>query len=250
MIGENLKYLRNKNKLSQNALAESLEIPRTTLGDYERGKTEPNIAMLVRMSSFFDVKIDELINSNLSLGKYEILKNQLMRVLAITMDENEAGNIELVESKAEAGYLDSYQNPEFIKELPKIKLPGFRGDTYRAFEIHGDSMLPMESGSIVIARYVESLEDIKDDKTYIVISKSDGLVYKRIKRDASSQRLKLISDNEIYLPYELDFSEIGELWQYHAHISFSDAKQRNQDKIESQIDDIQKKVTMIHNKYI
>ena len=77
MIGENLKYLRQKNHLSQQALSDALEIPRTTLGDYEREKTEPNITMLIKMADFFDIKVDELINSNLSLGKYEILKNQI-----------------------------------------------------------------------------------------------------------------------------------------------------------------------------
>ena len=178
MLDKNLKYLRNKNKISQQVLSEALSIPRSTLGDYERGKTEPNISMLIRLGEYFDIKVDQLIKEDLSLGEYEIMKTKLMKVLAITVDQGNEGNVELVDSKAEAGYLDSYQNPEYIRDLPKLQLPKLPSGTYRAFEIQGDSMLPMESGSVVIAAYVESLADLKDNRTYIVISQRDGLVYK------------------------------------------------------------------------
>ena len=47
------------------------------------------------------------------------------------------------------------------------------------FEIRGDSMLPLESSG-VISQYTEKLSDIKNDHTYVVIHKSDGIVYKRL----------------------------------------------------------------------
>ena len=250
MIGKNLKYLRNKHKLSQQGLSDILDIPRTTLGDYERSKTEPNIAMLIKMSKHFDVIVDELINKDLSHSEYEVLKNKVMRVLAITVNDENEGNIELVDSKAEAGYLDSFQNPEYIKELPRIQFPNIPRGTYRGFEINGESMLPIESGSIIIASYVERLDEVKDDKTYIVISKKDGLVYKRLRLDTTKNQLVLSSDNELYLPYTIDFEEVDELWQYYAHLSFSDSKTSNDIMMDSRINDIQKKVGDLHRKLI
>ena len=249
MIGKNLKYLRNKNKLSQQALSDILDIPRTTLGDYERTKTEPNIAMLIKMADHFDVKVDDLISADLSLSEYEVMKNKVMRVLAITVNEDNEGNIELVDSKAEAGYLDSYQNPEFIKELPRIQFPNIPWGTYRGFEIQGDSMLPIESGSIIIASYIENLNEIKDDRTYIVISSNDGLVYKRVKKDNENKQFVLSSDNETYLPYKLDFEEVKEMWQYYAHLSFSDAKASGGVLVDARINEIQKKLTELHQKF-
>ena len=47
MLAQNLKYLRKQFNLSQQELSEIFDIPRTTLGDYERGKTEPNVSNLV-----------------------------------------------------------------------------------------------------------------------------------------------------------------------------------------------------------
>lgn len=245
MLSKNLKYLRQKNKISQQGLSDALSIPRTTLGDYERGKTEPNIAMLIRMADFFDVNVDELVKQDLSHSDYEVLRTKVMKVLAITVDDDNEGHIELVDSKAEAGYLDSYYNPEYIKDLPKIKFPGIPSGTFRAFEIQGDSMLPVESGSVIITSYVESLEEIKEDKTYIVVSKSEGLVYKRLRRDQNNNKLILISDNDIYLPYELAFNDVDEVWQYYAHVSFSDDKKVVPTKLEVQMKDLQKRIMEI-----
>jgi len=223
--------------------------PRTTLGDYERTKTEPNISMLLKMANHFDVSVDDLVAKDLSLSEYEVMKNKVMRVLAITVDEDNNGNIELVDTKAEAGYLDSYQNPEFIKELPRIQFPNIPWGTYRGFEISGESMLPIEPGSIIIASYVENLSNIKDDRTYIIVSKKDGLVYKRVRVDNENKQLILSSDNEAFLPYKLDFEEVFEVWQYYAHLSFSDAKASSEIMTDARINEIQQKLAELHKKF-
>ncbi|MDA8693217.1 helix-turn-helix domain-containing protein [Saprospiraceae bacterium] len=248
MLGTNLKYLRKKKKLSQQDLSDVLEIPRTTLGDYEREKTEPNIAMLIRMAEHFDVKIDTLVTQDISHNDYEVMRNKDLRILAISVDKDNDSNIELVDSKAEAGYLDSYHNPEYIMDLPKISLPNIPKGTYRAFEIQGDSMLPIESGSVIICAYIENIKEIKNNKTYIVISKREGMVYKRVKLDADNQRLVLVSDNNLYLPYKIDYADIDEIWQYYAHVSFSDDPKEIGLKVEAQISDIQKKVSDLHQR--
>lgn len=249
MITNNLKYLRHKYKISQQALAEALEIPRTTLGDYERGKTEPNIEMLIKMSEHFEIQVDDLIRTDISHKDLEILRNKDLRVLAISVDHQNRENIELVDSKAEAGYLDSFQNPEFIRELPKLYVPTMPQGTYRAFEIQGESMLPMEPGSIVICEYKEKLTEIKEQKTYVVVSKHEGLVYKRLKINRSGHALTLISDNPAFAPYEIPFDEISELWQYYAHISFSDQPSQQSNNLDAKLDDIQRRVISIQQKF-
>ena len=246
MLGANIKYLRNKFKFSQQDLADKLGVPRSSLSDYERGHTQVSIENLINLSDIFDVKIDNLLRSNLSHRDLEILRNKDLRVLAISVDAENNSNIELVDTKAEAGYLESYADPEYIKVLPKIAFPNIPQGTYRGFEIHGDSMLPMESGTIVVCAYVEHLRDIKKDRTYVVISKSEGVVYKRVRPDFTTQKLVLISDNDNYLPYELPFNEIDEIWQYYAHLSFSDVKYRFNNMLEEKLQDIQKKLTEVH----
>ena len=248
MLSENLQYLRKKHKFSQQELANQLGLPRTTLGDYERGKTEPNIEMLIALADCFKVTIDALVRTNLQHLEFEIIKNKDIRVLAMTVDNDNKGNIELVDTKAEAGYLESFQDPEYIRDLPKINFPNIPSGTYRGFEINGESMLPMEPGTIVVSKYIEKLKDIKDNKTYIIISKEDGVVYKRVRNNKKQKALTLISDNELYLPYEIGYAEVAEVWEYYAHLSFSDLKVSFNEQLESKITDIQKKVTSIEQR--
>lgn len=246
LLQENLRHLRKKHGLSQQQLADALNIPRTTLGDYERGHTEPNIETLIAIAERFNVTVDQLIRQKLAHADLEIISNPELKVLAITVNDDNEGNIELVDSRAEAGYLESFQDPEYIRDLPKIRFPNIPEGTYRGFEIHGDSMLPMESGTIVICSYVESLRDVRDEHTYVVASQRDGLVFKRVRNDRKNKQLILISDNDRYLPYKIAYEDIDELWGYYAHLSFSDPKQTFQSQLDDKISDIQQKVTAIH----
>jgi len=248
MLSKNIKYLRKRHRISQQELADALNTPRTTLGDYERGKTEPSINTLILIADYFGTSIDELLKSNLSHQDFEIIKNKDLRVLAISIDENKEENIELVDTKAEAGYLESYSDPEYIRDLPKIGFPNIPSGTYRGFEIQGDSMLPIEPGSIIIANYLEKFDDIKEDKTYIVVSKNEGLVYKRIKKLKDKNQLLLISDNDYYKPYPIAYAEIAEIWQYYAHLSFSDSKLLFNNIIEDKLNEIQQSINQIVNR--
>lgn len=248
MLASNLQFLRRKTGHSQQELADQLEIPRTTWSGYELGKVEPNINMLQKISGFFDQPIDRLLSERIDFDDLEIAKDANVRVLAITMDQDQRENIELVYSKASAGYLGGFQDPEFVSELPKMYIPNLPSGSYRAFEIKGDSMLPMPSGSLVISKYVESLKELKDDKTYIIVTERDGIVYKRIKNHSDQQCLTAISDNEVYPPYSISYPEIREIWRYHAHVVFSDARQQKVDWLQETVLDMQRKLSQMEKK--
>lgn len=247
LLSSNIKYLRNSHKLSQAELSNQLSIPRSSLSDYERSHTQPSIDTLIKMCEIFDVQLDELVRTNLSHKDLEVFKNKELRVLAISIDSQNRNNIELVDTKAEAGYLEQFKDPEYIRELPKIFFPNIPQGTYRGFEISGDSMLPLESGSIVICAYVEKLDNVKDGKTYVIVSKDNGVVYKRVNLNKNTHELTLVSDNDSYLPYSISFDDISEMWQYYAHLSFSDKKIIYEHMLEERIKDMHQKISEMHN---
>jgi hypothetical protein len=85
---------------------------------------------------------------------------------------------------------------------------------YRAFEISGDSMLPVESGSVVVGHRVLNWDEVKNQQTYIVVTRQEGIVYKRIlKSNRSPKKLTLASDNPAYPPYSMSMEDILEIWQ-------------------------------------
>ncbi len=221
-ISENLKYLRKKRSFTQQQFADELQIKRSLVGAYEEDRAEPRYELLKRFADFFELSIDDLIHEKIDANWKPKPKGDAsnVRVLSITVDKDNNENIELVPIKASAGYLNGYGDPDFVAALPKFSLPMFNQGTYRAFEIKGDSMLPLPSGAIIISEYVENWNDLKIGETAVVISNNEGVVYKRIGSKIKADKgLKLISDNQIYEPYTVDANEILEIWRAKAYIS-------------------------------
>src|SRR5258708_13130053 len=80
---------------------------------------------------------------------------------------------------------------------------------YRAFEIVGDSMLPTPSGSVIVGEKVDDLEEVKSNQTYVVVSRNEGIVYKRVlKNNKSRTKLTLVSDNTPYQPYNMSADDV------------------------------------------
>jgi phage repressor protein C with HTH and peptisase S24 domain len=138
----------------------------------------------------------------------------------------------LVPHKAAAGYLNGYADPEFVKELPHFKLPMLKQGTYRAFEISGDSMLPILPGTVVIGEYVEDLRDLKNGKTYILVTRLEGIVYKRVFNYLHENgKLFLVSDNRQYAPYQVDGEDVIEAWAAKAYISVQFPDMRDDEEV-------------------
>ncbi len=221
-IPSNIKFLRKKKGLTQQQFADELGIKRSLIGAYEEERADPKYDLLKKIATYFDISIDDFINESIDENWLPGSKNAQtnIRVLSISVDKDENENIELVPLKASAGYLNGYADPEYVAQLPKFYLPMFKQGTFRAFEIKGDSMLPLVSGTIIIAEYLENWIDVKQNETYIIISKNDGVVYKRIgNKFKESKKLKLVSDNPVYEPYEVGGEDILEIWKAKGYIS-------------------------------
>jgi len=217
IFSENIRLLRAEKKLSQQKVAEALIITRAALSKYEEGKSEPPLDVLGRIARYYHVSIDVLIGVDLRKVPLDsLLKLEDNRILLpVTVDKSGKESIEIVPLKAKAGYLQGYSDPEFIEHLQRMQLPFLGPGKYRAFPVEGDSMPPHRDGSFIVARYVESLKDIRDGKTYIVLSKQDGMVYKRLFRKNKSPQVFLFhSDNPAYKPYEVPAQHMLEVWAY------------------------------------
>lgn len=57
-----LKLIRNQRKINQLKVATDLNISREALSHYENGKRSPDIYMLRKLSEYFNVSIDFLVN--------------------------------------------------------------------------------------------------------------------------------------------------------------------------------------------
>jgi transcriptional regulator with XRE-family HTH domain len=224
VISKNLKFLRTQHELTQKQLAEKLGLKQAAIGAYEEERATPPLSCLQDLSKIFKVNLDLLVNHDLGrLPKAEWKTLQFSRgkeILAISVDKDNRENVELVTQKASAGYIAGFQEIEFIKDLPKISLPVLsRNQTYRAFEIQGDSMLPVQPGSLIFGEYVESLGSVKSGKPYVLVL-NDGIVFKRVFNFLDDEgKLLLVSDNRLYEPYTISPDDVLEIWRAHGYFS-------------------------------
>lgn len=214
-IASNIRFLRQLKGLSQEQLADELKVTRSRIGGYEEARNEPPIDLLIRLSEYFHIAVDALIRGDLQKtnldGLMKVGKNRILFPILLDQDGNDM--VELIPVKAQAGYLRGYSDPEYIERLPKMKLPFLPTGKHRAFPIRGDSMPPIKEGSFVIGKYLERLEDLRVGKTYVVVTRDDGLSYKRV-MGATKKEIELHSDNKVYKPYKVKTEDVLELWEY------------------------------------
>ena len=208
--GKNLRYLRKLRGWTQEEFANKLKIKRSLLGAYEEERAEPRLEVTETICNIFKLSMEEFFLKDLSAarGTSYLEKRRQMKLAA------EISEIQFVPLKAAAGYLAGYADPDFLDELNTFTLPMLAPGQYRAFEIMGDSMLPTPSGSVIVCERVDDKEDIKNSQAYIVVSRNEGIVYKRImKNNKAKAKITLVSDNPQYEPYNINADDVLEMWK-------------------------------------
>jgi transcriptional regulator with XRE-family HTH domain len=243
-FSSNIKLLRKRMGRTQDDIAFSLDMKRSTLSGYENGIAEPGLEALITFSRHFKISIDTLVKEDLSkLAESELsqlergydvfITGSKLRVLATTVDSDNNENVELVSETAKAGYRSGFADPEFIRVLPVFQLPFLSKDRkYRAFQVNGDSMLPIPDKSWVIAEFVQNWFTIRSSYPYIFLTLDDGIVFKLAENKLKEeQKLTLVSLNPLYEPYDVHVKDIREVWKF-VHFVSSEIPEPNLPKDE------------------
>ena len=223
-IASNIRHLRQLKSWSQEQLADKLDITRARIGSYEEERCDPPIDILIKLSKLYHIAIDALICADLRkfdlASMIKVGENRLL--FPIVLDKNNNDLVEVVTVKASAGYLNGYADPEYFEKLPNMNLPFKIIGKHRAFPIKGDSMPPLKPGCFVIGKFLESIKDIKDGSTYVLVTRDEGIVYKRVYK--KPQFLELHSDNRQYEAYKVKHADVLEIWEFVCTLNISDTK--------------------------
>ena len=144
----------------------------------------------------------------------------------ITVDSHNQDNVVLVPYRLKAGYLEGYNDPNFIKKLPSFRLPGLNNGLFRMFEIEGNSMFPtFPSRTYVVCEFVENwITGIKDGRVYAIISNEveDGVIKRCVNKIKKYNNLICKSDNRRNYPSQnINPETIKEVWEFKLHLNFS-----------------------------
>ncbi|HBC4758621.1 helix-turn-helix transcriptional regulator [Staphylococcus aureus] len=69
MLGRNIKLLRISENLSQDDLAKKIKVSKQSIYVWEKGEVLPDCENLMILSKYFDISIDSLVNTKISISK-------------------------------------------------------------------------------------------------------------------------------------------------------------------------------------
>ncbi|MBR5473011.1 MAG: helix-turn-helix transcriptional regulator, partial [Clostridia bacterium] len=95
MLGEKIRNLRKENKISQEALAEKLDVSRQSISLWENDQTMPSMENIVAIANIFGVSTDTLLKEETendmdekteeSINTKKPLKKKLFVILSIIL---------------------------------------------------------------------------------------------------------------------------------------------------------------------
>ena len=181
-IGEKIIFLRKKNKITQDELADALEISKQSILNYETEKRQIPIDVLSKIATFFKIPIEAFFSDN--YDNFEEIKN------------NNTIKIPII-SKVSAG-LGVYGRNEILDWLEVSKSID-KSATFATF-IDGDSMEPkIHDDDLVLVQEVSML-----DSGEIGIFFLNGDVYcKKFQYNEFTKEIILKSINPKYKPKEV-----------------------------------------------
>jgi len=288
ILSENLKIFRTKTGLKQQEIADLVGVTDKNWSNWERDKSEPNIESLLKIANAFGISVDGLINRDASLIAKSLIEkmqgnespnesldeslkpksrpymlNEMAKVFAVresepesrmpkvvTVDTQGNDNVVFVPIRARAGYLSGYGDPDFIQTLPTYRLPNMSHGTFRMFEVFGQSMVPtFHESDVMITRFVENFNEIRDNRVYVVLTKREGVCVKRVvNRISRDGKLILNSDNQRhagdYPPIVIGPEEVLEIWYV---VSFMSRQMREPGEMYNRLIDVESRLTLLEH---
>ena len=90
MLGDKVKLYRENKKMTQNDVADILNVSPATISKYESGALEPNIESLKRLAELFEISIDELLSDE---KEFDISKINVLDILREQKEMKLKGNL-------------------------------------------------------------------------------------------------------------------------------------------------------------
>ncbi|RYU94828.1 helix-turn-helix domain-containing protein [Emticicia agri] len=115
-------------------------------------------------------------------------------------------------------YLMKNKELSFLKTLTEFHLPTLPAGEYRAFEATEDFAF---EGALLIGTLIKNWYDIADSKNYVLVTKPQGIIYRRVYNQVKIKgTLLLSSDNHRFPSTEISINDVLETWEIKAFLSY------------------------------
>ncbi len=155
-----------------------------------------------------------------------LLQSTRTEFIVATQDTHGNPTYSVINHKAAANYLGSYQSQEYYQHLGAVTLPQVLVGSRKQgifFQIEGDSMTPkFHHGDWVACTLLDRGEwsQVHDLDCYVVVSAPYGIQFKRVKnRLATHGFLRCKSDNRRHRSFNIEEDDLLQLFRFVLHVS-------------------------------
>lgn len=205
-IGKNLRYLREINGIEQSQIASLLGKKSTSaISEWEKGLRKPNIGDLHDLSIFFNIKIDDFVNKDLSISRVEEKTSIIASLYKYFPVSISAGSLQNI---------DGITEYEEIAISDKVLGKYAGSKSIILLKVNGESMnkyIPNKS-YIVVDTAKKRVSDIKS-KDIVVFSQNGEYSVKRFINDEANKRFifKPESYDDTFMPIVVDYDNSEDL---------------------------------------
>ncbi len=191
----NLKELRKNRKLTQEKLAKSLGLSRSTIAMYETNGSEPDIETLKKIASFFNITVDKLIGKQIDKNIESIELNRNIYRIPVFGTIPAGIPIDMIADS----FIEDYE------EIPQEWIK--TGHKYFCLKVKGESMTPkFEDGDLLILKQQDDCEN--GDFCAISINHTE-CTFKKVIKNKTGITLQPL--NPLFEPIFYSNKEIEEL---------------------------------------
>ncbi len=234
-LSKNLRFLRGLKGFTQSELGEELGMTRASIDAYEAGRAVPPYAKLKFLADYFESSVEALTETDME-DSYaeEIGRNGLddLSSLPIFAVQQEPSNLKKDNLAKGIPLISAYQFEQYLNDgfrsisddLITISLPGLSEEDHLAFESSNDFPLPK---SVLIGKRIKDVSRLVDNKCYLVVSPTQGILYRRAYNQIKLRGVLVLTPEINGLDtFDLELSQIKEVWEVVAYISYEMPQQK------------------------
>lgn len=195
-FSETLKELRKREELTQEELANKLEISKSAISMYENGNRTPDFETLEMFADFFNVNLSYLIGENEKLLSPKISTDT---VTFPVIGSIAAGYDELA--------VEDWSGETV--EIPISYLNGRQKDDFFVLSVHGDSMYPLYMDGDKVLVLKQSTLDRSGDIGAILYD-GESATLKKVEYVTGEDWLRLVPINPEFKPHEIHGADLEE----------------------------------------
>ena len=214
-FGKNIKKIRSVKGLSQQAFADLFSMKRGTLGAYEEGRSEPKIETIIKIANYFSINIDEILTQELTVNELLRFKGDLASY-EDDLAQSVCSAIPYITDEVSSDYVEFYDNLNFIKRLPEIRLPVDATKEYRAYLVTNLEMTANDRGFypndiLVGVKIPSSAYNSLSAGSLVFVVVEKQLIFRKLY--VNKENIILRAEHKNIEDLKFKISDIRELWK-------------------------------------